>query len=449
MRADNSPGSNHDPRRVSPLLDGILDLGESASTRIRRDVLLDLLGWHTGSSASQAAVGRIHGLSRERVRQMEAAFLRSWENGHLSAPLRDFLRILQAPVVSRKDLHVACVRARLSRADENLWGLVRLLAGKDLLGGRIVTNIGGAGLLASPAICDRFQRLFGSLSTRITRRGLLNVRPFLDGQEESLRAEILIALETAFAAPLDDGDGIWFFAQEQLRARVGAGLTIAKMFAVAEYLSPREIADGLLRGPRNKREAVSPSVAARLAVVAGVASIQKDGRCRRHAPLRDVLSPSEAGIVRLFEKLGSPASRQALAKAAASRNINITTLNLYLSWAPFVVRTATSLYGLVGTEMAVPQDKKSGMSLTKRVTASTLKNGVVSIPSACRGAATGKIVCVDDGDRELGHIRISSTSISGLRGVLDKLGGREGQNIHINLEPASSRVVVRVDGGVS
>lgn len=433
---------------LSPLGDGLLTIAAAARSGVRPGVILDLIGWTTDFPLSCAETGRRHGLSRERVRQMEAAFLRSFAENAPSAWNAVVARVKQTVPLSRTSLGDMCRNEGLCRGDEYPWGLLALLARRGFLGEMEAVAHGRRGLLGDDVQTDRFLRVAHSIESRLCRRGVLDVRPLVSSCPAEMADELFAIFEDG-NGPAVRNDGIWMISADREWTGRGFGLSIAKMFSVAERLDAKEMAAALARGPRTRCESFPEEVVGRMAIASGVAALDEDGLYRRvETNLSHVLAPAERHLVDVLRDMGGSGTRSEIIAACERNGLNATTVNLYLSWAPFLLRAGAGVYELVGAGKCVGRtaDRENCVAFRKEVTSSTLRNGVVNLPSACRGAAPGKVVCIDMNGRALGHIRIGEAAISGLRRHLRRMACAAGQTIVIEFDRHLGKATLGIEG---
>lgn len=434
-------------KSASPLHEGLLAIAAASQSGVRADVILDLLGWKTDFPLSCAEAGRRHGLSRERVRQMKEAFLLSFMTRVSSVWERVAARAAKATILSRTALGEMCRNDGLCLEGEYPWGFIAILAHRGLLDGAVAVSQGRRGLLGDDMQAERFLRATQSLEARIKKRGVLNIGPFLSACPAEMASELLGLIEDANGPAVRD-DGIWIFSADREWAGRGFGLSIAKMFAVAGKLDVKEIAAGLARGPRTRSDRFPEQIVGRMAIASGVAVLDENGiYCRADGCSAHVLAPAERKLVDALRDLGGRGTRSDIIAACEKRGLNATTVNLYLSWAPFMIRSGVGVYELIGAGKSAENVAVSGycVAFRKRITPSTLRNGVVNLPSSCRGAAPGKVVCTDASGHALGHIRIGESAISGLRRHLRHLDCAAGQSLVIEFDPLAKKARLGIE----
>ncbi|MHB8901080.1 MAG: sigma factor-like helix-turn-helix DNA-binding protein [Thermoguttaceae bacterium] len=329
-----------------------------ASQTRDREIIAEYYGWDGGGGRTLEELGKLYGLSRERIRQV-----------CMPAAKRHRCAKVFAPALDRA---VEFVRSRLPIAAKNLErefnaaGLKRLflppatvLQAAEFLcrdGDFRTVSVGDVELVVD-ARTAHLPKCISQVARRVAlASGIATIDDVIDQVEarQSTRVEpsLVRAVVEAMASFqwLDEGQS-WFHLESG--SQYGVPNMIDKVFSVCGRIEVSRLRAALSRQRRSGRK-VPPSRVL-LAFCEQRPGVRVEGRTlvAERAPSPDhMLSGVEAAMVRVLREHGPVLERGAFEEHCLAEGMNRFSFNATLMTSPVIAQYGRSVYGLVGANVS-------------------------------------------------------------------------------------------------
>jgi len=429
------------------------------------NLILLLMGWNGGAPTTLESVGQVYGLTRERVRQIQAKFLKKWQRTRTFLPsLERVLRFLanRVPMLAddvERELCKLGLTARQFRA-ESIIATAKWMGMPTLLG---VDQSTGARLLLTRSDDSGWARLIEVHTRRTVSK--YGVATFVEINAELADKigsfadlKILTAIISAMPSYEALGQG-WFWLREGSRNHM---LTIIrKVFAVAPRIHLSEMRAAIANDPRGMGFAPPKEVVARFCQSAVDCAVDDDFLVIRkpHTP-ESVLSDNELMLFNIFCTHGPLLRREDIERLCVERGMNRTTLGIYLTRLAIVARFSPSIYGLRGAIFSPSdlerlsvrrQDRYSDHGWTENaqpwaaveLSPSAITSGVVQLPTNFRQQMRGRYVLKTEDGLAVGQLVVSDQATWGLGPLFRRRGGEPGDILLLTFDLRQREVTAR------
>lgn len=468
MRAASIP-SIQAPPPIPETLEG--ELSACARRLLGRrpgDIVASVLGWDGGGPKLLREVGLRFNLTRERVRQIR------------NHGLSEFARIANPPPLTQKAVDLlrrigpaTLPAAKAALLSESLCseafdprGLVDVSAALNPAKRLSYSEFEGVGRIGCPAMLKTAADLLSRARRDVRRNGLADVDALLraaPGFDKKRLVELLAAHHDAALSPSERWVALADLESTRLHARLDKMLSVCPGLRAEEFRE-RALAEPRMSGVRLPMDAaeffLSQSKRGRLEG----GWFEADPALRR--PMREVLSDAERTMVAVLRSAGEVLTIDPLEKACLAAGMNRNTFRLYLSWSPVMKRLSKGTYTLVGSSPAKVAERVAKLSCAGgrskalmehgregeaewfavyRVTASSLANGVLSLPAELRPHLDGCFRAVGIDGSEIGECRLSRICISGLRRAFKRLSVEADGILRMSFLPSERKVILRLE----
>jgi hypothetical protein len=429
-------------------------------------LMLILLGWDGYAPMTLESAGQAFGLTRERVRQIEAKFLKKWQRAKAFLPtLERVLRFLanRVPVLADDVEYELCkthLTARPFRADS----IIEAAKWSGMPTPLVIDESAGARLLLPRLEDTRLVRIIEMHTRRaVSKYGLANVMEMKAELADITGSfgDVRTVTGVIFAMPSYEelGQG-WFWLREGSRNHM---LTIVrKIFAVAPRIHLSEMRAAMANDPRGMGFAPPKEVVTRFCQSA--ANCEVDDDClviRKPENPERVLSDTELILFNVFCTHGPLLRREDIEKLCLERGMNRTTLGIYLTRLAIVARFSVGVYGLRGATFspgelerlsAHRQSRYSDHGWTENaqpwaavdLTASALASGVVQLPASFRQQMKGRYALRTEDGLTVGQLVVSDQATWGLGPLFRRRGGEPGDILLLTFDLRQREVTARL-----
>jgi len=432
-------------------------VGAVLGSRSSRDIAMARLGLGGMPPVTLDAAGRPAGVSRERVRQIEASFRDTIAPaGEVWAPALD--RVLavidRMSPTSVEKLHADLTEHGLIRES---FSIQSIHAAADVLGRSIEIDT-KHGLVSSQPLAVTPTQIRAMARRLVTHWGATTVDEVCAQlcEEEPVAVSpdlVTLVLESHEAFRwLDERRG-WFWLRDTSRNRLLN--QIEKIMAVAGSLPITDLRDGVGRFYRMKGFRPPREVLARLCQDSGRYERRDDWIVGKPGlpDWRDILGKIETTLVDVLFESGPVIRRDDLeAIVVDERGVNRSSFYVYLGYSPVIARYAPGVYGLRGAKVTaaeveamipsraraqVLQDHgwtpKHELWIAYRVSAAAERSGVLGVPGAMKGVARGSFELATEDGRAIGTLVIED-NMWGLSPFYRRYGVEEGDYVVLVLD---------------
>jgi len=432
-------------------------------------IVCDLYGWDGSGPKTLEAVGQLHHLTRERVRQLKKKFVARLEGKTLVLPfLVRAIELIEASTpalesaIQDRLLEQKILRRRFS-IDAILAAGAIIELGKDLA----VGDFAGVRFVAKHDTFD--------IVPKVVNKGRANVRRFGCSTVAEVGSSVIghagnpinedflrILLNTQAGLRWLDPDRSWFWFEDNSRNRLIN--ILRKVLAVAPKIRISEVRAAVQRVHRMEGFAPPRTVLREFCRQLPFCSVDGDFMIAT-APLRpeQVLGAVEETFRRILSEQGPAMVRLELEAACRAAGINQHTFDIYLGYSPIIARLGREVYALVGADIA-PGAIAALVSDTRRqkvlqdhgwtdggepwigykLSKANLGGSPFSIPAGFKGLIAGEYTLYTSDQALVGPIHVTTDRISGLLKFLSRRGGDEGDALIVRFNLLSKVAVAEL-----
>jgi len=445
------------------------------STRHERNrrIVIGYYGWEDGRRHTLAEIGALHGMTRERTRQICAKLVKKSNPAAILTPVMDrtldFLESRLPRSVERLERELA--EAGLTAVGlqlENVATAAKLLARKIPL--EIVPT--GTGKLAVPT--DQVgvpPAVVEAAKKDIYYHGLAMVGQIEKAVCEKLSCRVGAAI-VAETLQLTDGfrwldrQSGWFRLLSI--SRHGLPRAIDKILAVAGAIC---VADLRAAVGRNRRMwKVPPPENVLLEFCRQTAGVRVEGNRIIPDPPRDwktALTGVEATLVGILKEHGPIMERGTLEDLCVSGGMNRFSFHAFIACSPVIAQYGHSVYGLLGVEVS-PEAVESLITrrrlertptrvlhghgqtadgkvwLNYRLSKAASTYAVITVPAALKDVVSGKFALWTADGRQVGTLAAKDGRAWGLGAFLRQQGARINDHVCITLDLKQRTAVIAI-----
>lgn len=437
-------------------------LTEGLSTERNRQIFVQYLGWDGKPPRTLEAVGQRFNMTRERVRQI----CRPLE---IVIGTKPFLPVLDralhriktdAPVIAERfEAHL-----KQSRLTDNGFAVESLAAAARALGrdpGFELEALYNHRVVVPNEDRGIFTRLDQAARAATSHWGVANVQDVAATVKSGLEsAERLLPLLSGFKW-LDQPTG-WFWIENC--ARNSLLTQIRKVLAASSQINVGELRTAV--GRHHRRKGFAPPRRVLLELCRQLSWCRVDGEkifVPKPLNAKEILSNTEYLILRVFTEHGPVLQKSKLEPLCLAAGMNPHSFLIYLTYSPLICRHAPGVYALRGADIPVglvesmiPKRSSTAKLLIDygwvenkiyilyKISAGTLANGIVSIPSALKKFVQGKFGLVAAEGLEIGTIVARNNSAWGLGPFFTRRGGEPGDYLSIVFDLGQRVATVQV-----
>lgn len=424
-----------------------------------REILAGYYGWDGGGGLTLEELGRRHGLSRERVRQICGLALRRSRRAAVFAPVLD--RAL-AFLSQRVPKTVDALQAEFDAAKFSVCGLsveaVHRAAG--FLGrdpGFALVTVGDARLAVRSDCAELPRAIVHAARRAVFHSGAAAIHDILAelAARYAGRIDRALVLETLTTLKdvvwLDETRG-WF--QLQVAPQHGLAVMVRKILAVTGRIRAGQLRAAILRHRRTPRNL--PPVGILLEICRRLPGVRVEGNTIVAEDRRNwetVLGNVERAMVRVLTAYGPVLERSEFEDRCLSQGVNRFSFNAIVMSSPLIVQHGRSMYGLLGAKI----DRKSVRSLAAhkagganvkvlrgsghtdngqfylayRLSRAAVAGGVITIPSAMKDQLKGHFAIRTPDGQQAGSLVAKNGCAWGLGPVLRARHAKSGDHLVI------------------
>lgn len=445
-----------------PLEEELIQVFAPSANARDRCIIAAYYGWDGKGARTLDQLGKQHGLSRERIRQVCVRAVQRHRNARVFAPTLD--RALEF-VGERVPCGVERLQEALAETGISACGLsiesIRRAA--EFLGRNPRFELAevGATRLAVPAGQAELPRAIVQAAKRVaTNFGAAKVSDVIAelAERTSQRVDPDLVRETLEARD----DFAWLDERRnwvRLNAlpRHGLAGVIDKVLSVAGRIEVAKLRVALARYRRTSRRL--PPSRILLEFCRQMPRVRVEGSTIAGAPPSDwrkVLTGVERAMVEVLTKHGPVLERTTLEEHCTRRGINRFSFNAMVMCSPVVEQHDRSIYGLVGRKvdrraLKALQSRRSetppsrvlrafgrtndGRSyLAYRLSKAAISGGVVTVPAAMKRQIRGKFILRTDEGHEVGTLVAKKGCGWGLGPALRRRHARQGDHLLLLLD---------------
>lgn len=449
------------------LEDEISNLLASLEVERNAGMLASLLGFDGKPPKTLDAVGQVHNLTRERVRQIESRARRRFKAKWRPLPrLERALELMeQMEPASAAQLSQALISEGLSRQLIDPQAVIEAANFVDKKSTLRRVSVARAEFICSDGTELQIRNCVRELRRATSSMGCTSVDRLAAtlglplSQAVRIRDILKVLPETIWLGSGYD----WAMSDRPTRNRVVN--SASKVFAVTQAITISEMRRCLARSYRLPAVPAATALAA-LLVNREVASCDGDILYRAKNVPDDVLSSIERAMFAAFQRLPSPCSREDLEDICVDElGVHPTSFWIYLSYSPIVVKLAPGVFALAGAHVApgsvedIQRRNRASYAMSDRgwttdgrlwCTCSldriAIHNGTRSIPAYVANLAAGEWVCTVEGDLQAGSIRVENGWVRGLKTALGLVGAENGDFLRLTFDLSKRCAQVRVGG---
>lgn len=440
-----------------------------AAKRNRRnaEILISRWGLDGKGGVTLQEAGDRFGLTRERVRQIEARARKLVSARDIKLPMLDkALAIIAASGIDT----VARVEERLkesgvSRKAFRIDGILEMakLQSRDV--DFELTTLREIRLIGPPKVRSICSRLLSECKRRASKIGVVNVLDLSDSTGHRFGVSVPIEATRRIVGQLKgcswldaERDWLWFPASPRNRLRN----QVWKVLSVANGLPVSELREAVGRWHRMQGFAPPKAILSELCnQLSGVSVL--NGCVTSTSPPRpeDVLGSVERAFVEIFRDHGGIMRRSDLEAACVARGVNLSSFYVYLGYSSLIEKLGVGVYALRGSKVQPGQVdelrasvKRSGSLVDSgwtddarvwigySMSHSTLVSGVVSIPSGLKEVLEGEYTLVAPDRQVFGPLRCSDGQAWSLSKFWRRRGGEDGDPFLLIFDLVERRVTV-------
>ena len=432
----------------------------------RASIVIERFGWSGSDPRTLEEVGQAHGITRERVRQIEAAFRQRLKGRPMRLPLLERaidLMLTKSPGSARR-IEEALLQAGLTRRHFSISGLIEAAQLVERPAGLRVEKIQNKPMVGSDAELRAARLALHRARAAVSRWGCTNVEEVAAlVSEEAHMALPMDTVREVLSARADtswlDKERMWFWFSENSRNR--ATNVIRKVLSVAPQLRIGELRSALRRVRR--LEGSVPPRAVLLELCRQHEFCRVEGEIvRADRPLdpSKTLRRMELILYRVLVEQGPLMGLRELEGECLRRGMNQHTFVIYLSSSPIVARLAPAVYSLVGAHIPpglaeaikgvrpaqrvlLDSGWESGDPwIIYRISRPVLRGGALGVPHAFGALITGGYDLTTSEGQKIGTINIVDGRINGLSMYLRRRGGEEGDIVKLQFDIGKRNVKV-------
>ena len=428
-----------------------------------REILIGYYGWEDGRRHTLAEIGALHGMTRERTRQICAKLVKRKDPAAILAPVTErTLTLIGEHLPAPADrLEAEIHKAGLTAVGvqlENVIGAAKLL---DRPAGFSIVRVEGQRLavrpdrvtvpvaaveLAKKEIYYHGLSEIGNLERILSKRfpGLIDSAIVI----ESLR------LIDGFRW-LDESAG-WFRLMSI--SKHGLPKAIDKILAVAGEISVRDLRRAVGRNRRMWK--VPPPEKVLLEFCRGLPGVRIDGRRIIPEATHDwkkAIRGVEATLVKILKDHGPVMERGKLEDLCVAAGMNRFSFHAFIACSPVVAQFGHSVYGLLGAKVSrqslkgIVADRRAERSpkrvldshgrtddgrlwLAYRLSKAASTYAVITVPAAFKAPVSGKFQLLSEDGNHVGTLAAKDGRAWGLGAFLRQQDAQVGDRVVITLD---------------
>jgi hypothetical protein len=445
-----------------PLEEELIQVFAPSANPRDRHIVAGYYGWDGKGAHTLDQLGKEHGLSRERIRQVCVRAVQRHRDARVFAPVLDrALELIDERVpCGAVKLEEALTEAGISTCGLSVESILR--AAEFLARApRFVLAEAGTTRLAVPAGQAELPRVIVQAAKRVaTNFGAARISDVIAeiAERTSQKTEPDLVRETLQArddfAWLDERQ-IW--VRLSTLPRHGLPNVIDKVLSVAERIEVAKLRPAIARYRRTSRRL--PPSRILLEFCRQMPRVRVEGSTIVGAPPRDwhkVLTGVERAMVEVLTKRGPVMERTALEEHCIRRGINRFSFNAMVMCSPVIEQHDRSIYGLVGRKVdrravkalqgrrsetppsrvlkAFGRTKDGRSYLAYRLSKAAISGGVVTVPAAMKRQLRGKFILRTDEGHEVGTLVAKKGCGWGLGPALRGRHARQGDHLLLVLD---------------
>lgn len=434
-----------------------------------REILAGYYGWDGRGGCTLEELGRRHGLSRERVRQICGLALKRSRRATVYAPVLD--RAL-AFVSQRVPKAVDALQAEFDAAGFSACHLsvkeVHRAAG--FLGrdpGFVLVTVGKVSLAVRPDCMELPRAIVHAARRAVFHCGAAAVHDILVefGSRYSGRIDRALIMETLTSLEdvvwLDETRN-WF--QLPVPQQHGFAVMVCKILAVAGRIRPGRLRAAILRHRRSPRNV--PPAGILLEICRRLPGLRVEGNtivAEDRGNWDMVLGNVEKAMVGVLTTYGPVLERSEFEDRCLSQGINRFSFNAIVMSSPLIVQLGRSMYGLLGAKVdrktvrTLAAHKASGANgkvlrgsgrmengqlyLAYRLSRAAVAGGMITIPSAMKEQLQGHFALRTPDGQEAGCLVAKNGCAWGLGPVLRAGNAQPGDHLVVVFDLQNSLAV--------
>lgn len=422
-----------------------------------RSFIVRLLGWDGEGGQTLETIGKDHGMTRERVRQISERHLDRIQKKPPFLPVLD--RTIEAVAAlapsSESSIEMALVEQRLTK---NTFKIAGILNAAEATGRHcpFIIEAGDGQSYVVPSDAAGITKQILQLARKaISHWGVTTIEDVAAEVSSLLGRPIASTFVTAVVSAqpsfawLDMASG-WFWLKST--ARNALLNQVEKILCVCDQVHISELRSGVSRNHR--REGFAPPQRVLLALCKQPGAYEVVGNViSANPPLNylDVLADTERTFVAVFRETGPLVESRKLEQECLARGMNRATFMQYLTYSAIITRFARGVYGLRGTvvqpgmaESLVRERVQSRrvladygwledgrIFLTYKLSSGMLANGNVSVPASLKQYLSGAHQLHVAGGVPIGHLVVRDSQAWGLGPLFTRRGGDPGDSLRI------------------
>lgn len=411
-------------------------------------------GWDGGPGATLQETGESLGITRERVRQIEADFKKKLIPRTVFAPaLERVLNVVQKQTFSSAETFEEFLLSK--KLVSRRMSVQGVLNAADLFGRPIslsVVKVNQQSFIVEKDSMDLPVKISRQARKFIEHWGVATV------EDVSATVSSMIGSEVPHSIALDilksqqdiiwlDSDFNWFTLKSVPRNRLTNQIT--KILAVANPIDLRELREGIGRHHRMRGLAPPKRVLSRFCHALLNCTVENEiVSLTERLDWRNLRSNSEKILVETLLENGCAMSRIKLEELCVERGMSRSSFYSYLSFSPLIARYAPGVYGLRGADVSPPDIQRLIPKIERKhrvlldhgwkdgkiwieycISESMLKSGVTTLPASIRKFVMGVFELYSDDGSEMGVLSTKGSSVWGLGPFFRRRGGEAGDHL--------------------
>ena len=429
-------------------------------------MILSLWGFDGTERKTLEQVGRAYGMTRERVRQIEAGAVRKLQVRWHDMPLLDAaLRTIEQSGLSRSDdLSTVLRNNAVPSTHVSASSILKAAEVFDREADISTATFSSIPLVGAPRFLRMLKRAILELRRATQSSGctsLTRIQFRLSGTIEgasNLRRGFELLDEVVWLDP----SHTWLYSNRPARNRLSN--LLEKIFTVATRVHVSELRQAVSRPHRMKY--VPPVDVLSAYCSAFGLSTTAENEIVSARPLNAELGDLDGGFVRAFRTLGSPLTREELEDyCVEEERMKVSSFFQRLSYCPLFLRLASGVYGLVGErsppgsveaakrrirEDRVPPQhgwtRDGRLWVVLRLSRASVHSGAFFVPSFVSDHGEGLWTTTLADGTPIGTMEIKQGIANGLRDEFDLLAADSGDFCLLRFNLTKKDVSVEVGG---
>lgn len=380
--------------REYTLTEELLDLLKAITTERKAEIVAKRLGWHDGHERTLQEVGDLVGLTRERVRQMEARAQQKLTNCSVFAPsLQRALKLAKASApCTAATFSDALKEHGLASTTWNPGVLVRAAQYFGIPHGLVLHQNEGTEFLANegmtPDVFARVRRMSWSHSR--TDGAACLVRIGFELSEELERRVSLAEIRSIVSSMpetrwIDEKSG-WYWLGDHGNTTIFN--TIRKMLSISKRISMDDLYEGILKSYRMDESVVAPkSVILKMLSQVPWIRIKQSSILSAQPALhwQEVLNGTERIMVQVLKEAGGVLDHPTWKQRCVALGVSKSTFMVYQGNDALFVRLLQGVWTLRGVEfdgmkVVEAQKKNAEFKLSLAIAASARRLAQLPLP---------------------------------------------------------------------